>query len=553
MKAHQPPSRSAEQPAGFALVVSLTMLVLLTTLAVGLLSLSAVTLRNASVGDAKAEAQANARLGLMLAIGELQRELGPDPRITAPSAILDANPQSATLDAVSHGHLTGVWEARRDLLGRVPDYSREPSFRRWLVSDASPNDDTSRLSFATDGSLTDPVTVVEGSGEREPVRAGRIPVGNGRLAWWVGDENQKALANPKDPLERSDKVAVANLLAGFATPGPHGVQSLAGLGNFPSNSETSDKAATFGSLGLAHPEARDAWWFHDISPYPRSVLTNVTSGTLRKDLSLYLERTDIDWLEGWGRHEGRMRFPTGPLGPNGQIALSTPNDYDVMAWKTLHHWYHMHRQQLGDASNLPLRAMLNTIQTPDPIRNPAWNSGITRLSPVMVRMQMLISIGASRRSTSNEYDLQMYSYPVITLWNPYNVTLTVDEWSTFLHTLPLEHTIFRNNTRHPITGGGSANGNYNWGWPHGNMTLRVGGSTGPPLSFSPGEAKMLTYTRSQSGGFHAHDMAEQRPAWLPTRAGQVRDLGVIAGNPTDRISISTSLATWDTSSTSYAG
>jgi hypothetical protein len=545
--------RNASRPAGFALVVSLTMLVLLTTLAVGLLGLSAVSVRNATVGDARAVAQANARLGLMLAIGELQRELGPDPRITAPSAILDTNPQSEGLDGVSHGHLTGVWEARRDPLGRVPDYSREPTFRRWLVSDGSAADETKRLSFATGGTLSDPVIVVEGSDDREPVMAGRIPVGHGRLAWWVGDENQKALANPKDLLERNDKVPVANLLAGFATPGPHGVQSLAGLGKFPSNSVTSDKAATFGSLGLAHPEARDAWFFHDISPYPRSVLTNVTTGSLRKDLSLYLERADIDWREGWGRHEGRMRFPAGPLGPNGRIALSNPDDHDVMAWKTLHHWYHMHRQQLGDSPNLPLRAMLNTIQTPDPIGNPAWNSAVTRLSPVMVRMQMLISVGATRRGTTNEYDLRMHSYPVITLWNPYNVPLTVIEWSTFLHTLPLEHTVFINNTRQPITAQGSVNGNYNWGWPAGNMTLRVGGSTGPSLTFAPGEAKMLTYTRSESGGFNAHDMAEQRPAWLPTRAGQPRNLGVIRGNPTDRISIATALATWDTSSTSYAG
>jgi hypothetical protein len=119
--------------------------------------------------------------------------------------------------------------------------------------------------------------------------------------------------------------------------------------------------------------------------------------------------------------------------------------------------------------------------------------------------------------------------------------------------LPLEHTVFKGGVKEPLSGGGTRNGTYNWGWPHGNMTLRVGGSTGPGLTFAPGEAKMLTYTTSQSGDFNAHDMIEKPPAWLPTHAGQPRDLGPISGKASDRIAISTALATWENSDTSYAG
>jgi len=81
------------EPGGFALVVTLSMLVLLMVVAIGLLSLSSVVVRSSSRGEALGEARANARLALVLAIGELQKSLGPDQRVSANGAILD-DPES---------------------------------------------------------------------------------------------------------------------------------------------------------------------------------------------------------------------------------------------------------------------------------------------------------------------------------------------------------------------------------------------------------------------------------------------------------------------------
>lgn len=100
---HRPVSKDPHNK-GFALVVTLSLMILLTIIAVGLLSLSAISLRSSSQGMAQAEAQANARLALMIAIGELQKNAGPDTRITAPADVIDyANPP-----------LTGVWKSWRE-------------------------------------------------------------------------------------------------------------------------------------------------------------------------------------------------------------------------------------------------------------------------------------------------------------------------------------------------------------------------------------------------------------------------------------------------------
>ena len=137
---------------GFALVVTLSLMILLTIIAVGLLSLSAVTLRSSSQGVAQAEAQANARLALMLAIGELQKQLGPDQRVSANGAILATT-------TVQHPNWAGVWNSwqagtraagttspdtpseHRTILGAAnngmsPTYvaQRGDHFRAWLVS-----------------------------------------------------------------------------------------------------------------------------------------------------------------------------------------------------------------------------------------------------------------------------------------------------------------------------------------------------------------------------------------------------------------------------------
>lgn len=553
---------------GFALVVTVSLLMLITVVAVGMLSLSSLVLRGAGQDTAQAEARSNARLALMLALGEIQKSLGRDEAITAPAGILDSSPDTPEADGVREPHWTGVWASRKDALGNQPDYDRAAPFRRWLVSESN-RTAAERLDFAQSGSLTEPVTMAStparaGGVSRGEARAGRVKTARGAYAWWVADENCKAHIGLRDEVDRDAEASIADRLASAATPGGHGIRALEGFDEFPTNTAATDKLITRGQIELVEDLGdRPAELFHDISPYSESVLADVTNGGLRQDLSMYLERDDINWAEGWGWPGGKNRPPTGPRGPNNDYALSNAMQFDVLSWKSLHHWYNMHRRQLSTAANFPLNAMRNYTSY-DPVSNPMWNSGVMRVTPVLARMQMIISYGLRRTggtaggSGTSTFELLMYSYPMLTLWNPYSVGMVVDQWSLFLHTLPLEHSVYVNGRKVSLAGEGSRNGNYNWGWPHGNMVMRFGEGT-PSVNLAPGEAKILTYSASQSGGFHAHEMVAELRPWLPPgrsnpqgHMGQVRSLGTINGTDSDRISVETTGSSWHTSANSYA-
>jgi type II secretory pathway pseudopilin PulG len=131
---------------GFALIATISVMILLVMIALAMLSLSTIELRASQNGRAMAEAQANARMALMLAIGNLQKHAGSDMRITAPADILDE----------SYPPALGVWrswegtdhEASGTLKGRpkAPDYSSKTKsasdsgrFVSWLVSGADAN------------------------------------------------------------------------------------------------------------------------------------------------------------------------------------------------------------------------------------------------------------------------------------------------------------------------------------------------------------------------------------------------------------------------------
>lgn len=118
-----------KQHAGFVLVSTMAVMSLLVIVALGMISMSKVETRVARNEGAKAKARANAHVALMVAIGELQKALGPDQAVTARASMVSSN--------VERPNLLGVWDSWRwePQLGQGPDYGEKvDTFKQWLVS-----------------------------------------------------------------------------------------------------------------------------------------------------------------------------------------------------------------------------------------------------------------------------------------------------------------------------------------------------------------------------------------------------------------------------------
>ena len=322
---------------GFALVATLSLMILLVVLAVGLLSLSAVTLRNSGHTNAQAEARANARLALMIAIGELQKQLGPDQRISANGAILSDS-------TVRHPMWTGAWdswiagplanaptnpaypssESHHQTIGSQPDASMRPDyankskhFRRWLLSldETEAGKPDSALSLVLEGvpspSVSDNAIRLVGKGslgDEAPstgfvsarlmeVAATSTSGGRGRYGWWVGDESQKAHVMADSYATTPPANAAEKIFRG-QSPGSSGTTIIKNLeGITPAQDAKLKGLPTLKTLDAVvydpadKPAKKPAKLnFHAVSPFSQSVLSDVREGGLKRDLSVILEQ-----------------------------------------------------------------------------------------------------------------------------------------------------------------------------------------------------------------------------------------------------------------------
>lgn len=342
--------RARAHGRGFALVASLTLMMLLGLIAVGILAVASSQNRIAAQTILQEEARQQALIGLDAAIASMQMELGPDQRVTASSGILSAEESSPQ-------HILGVWESWKAPLYSSSDGAtiastynegRSSMFRRWLIScrdlssqrqlnsisDLGRSKPGQRICMIGEGTLGTKVS------EREYVYADLITMpSSGRnetcFAWWVGGENQKANVAIADREPTSDPVEILHRT--WDTPAP----DFSGSSNFsflPEDIETPEKILTMRTLPLVDRGSAPVGmpYFFDATTFSYSLLTNVRDGGLKLDLNTLLSKRS---LSGTGLQERNDQDC--PIAEGDGLPSGTESKFPIGSWQTLHAFYNL--------------------------------------------------------------------------------------------------------------------------------------------------------------------------------------------------------------------
>lgn len=422
MKFNLPTRQSPHfQRRGFALVIVLSLMILLTLLAVGLLTLSSVALRASGQGAARAEARANARMALMLALGELQKSMGPDQGISARASSVIKNP--------AEPNLLGTWASWHWQPGRgTPDYAEKTTrFRRWLVSTLDPAE-----AIRNEIKTTDPVWLVKPvaaggratAGKVGPeIRADRVPVRSakaisGSLAWAVMDESLKAPIQMPEVMPRDDGGRLARRVApGRARP----EMILPALS--PTKLGDPAKILSLGTAVVAVGKEAGSTIPNlqgDVTPYSVGLLANVVDGGLKTDLTTLFESTAV------------------PTYPNDQPTLYFTATDGAPRWDYLRSHYQLNRRITAAASGAPV-IKLGTTELRPAASGVTVSSASERLLPVIAKLQIMFSAVSHYNHLGDRIDFyetkgnprgnrnygcpHLAYDPVITLYNPYDVAL----------------------------------------------------------------------------------------------------------------------------------
>jgi hypothetical protein len=410
-------------------VVTLTLMVLLLVLSVGLLSLSSILTRGTGVGEPQEVARSNARLGLMLALAELQLVAGDDRAVTAaadigrlPEGLRQPNPASGLVHPQPGSrYWTGVWtnplpaaQAATQIYTRTP----EAMLKRWLVSGGETmpvTPDRAAIGLAADGTLISPesAVVLVGPGSagsmagatgdfvavplvQVPARGKRLA---GRYGWWVGDEGVKTrynLPSHDDPGETT-----------YANLGSRGGgwEAVTGFGDYPTRGVGDEDrlhrvltlaSATLIDGSLIADDSALKRGFHDATTDSRGLLTDTLNGGLRTDLTRYL-------VDGFPANMANSNIIPNRAAPR----IRGPR------WERLRSFHSLHATIENDG--LTVRS--------------ATNDNQLSIAPILLDFRLLMGAQLTRVGDSQNYKIFPCGKVAVTLANPYPYPL---RWSSDL-------------------------------------------------------------------------------------------------------------------------
>ncbi len=462
---------SKNSKSGSVLLITLLVVSLLLVLALSFLVTVRMGLRQASANHDRMMARQNARLGMELAISQLQRHAGPDQRSTGRADLLattHTTTQSWTGNAVTppgstvhHNHrwLTGVWGNRAD--ANADPFLNDAALLVLLTSGNESARYTVRTDIANHGRIDPDATIVTGvhpphipfastesivqmigpgsvgtDNVDAMVAAVTRPVTNsqgnidGRFAYWVGDEGIKAAFSVIDPW--SDQPSTAGQARFRYRVAQRAAIELVSLANGePIGQQYTDLVELNGdriarihsreqfslALDIAAPAIRPR--FHDLTPQSHGLLTDVKNGGLKLDLTTALDSPASPTMNDpiWSIPPALLGASHGP----DMLATLATNTYDGKGprWQALRSFAKLANAVEGTGSN----ARISPQAPGNPLRFPGQTTEQTQMGvfPVIAGYQFFF--GAEIQPQAGGHEIILRHAPVIILWNPYNVTL----------------------------------------------------------------------------------------------------------------------------------
>ncbi|MEI6604690.1 MAG: hypothetical protein WCP35_05230 [Verrucomicrobiota bacterium] len=471
---HQRTKTQSGMPVrGFALVTVLACLVLLTILVVALLNLSTIALRGSNQTLYAGQAKANARLAMILALSDLQRQAGPDTRATAAASILAA-------EGISQPHWTGVWSTRGtdggplltrdDKSGGLRDTrnsgaDQEKLALGWLVSGGqtgsrhSPRQPPTgeSVKLVGPGSVGTAAAADEVSAPRVTISTGSTPASgkttdqaSGHYAWWVGDLGIKANIATPDAFEGKSPDP--------SSPGTGGWYRLLTSQEADASAVAADgldaskkrRLATDSTPKLFNlqPTASADKHFHDFTTHSDGLLVDMANGGLKRDLTAYFLSNgtiaDHLGLPGLSDQDNLV----GPANSQDPIAAR-----DGVSWADTRHQFTspkfgLLRRWATIAAPFGNRTFGPVPPKPEPHPRTAASQALAlanenptslaaadtpNISPILVEGSLFFNMSwhhtvqrAGQPPPSQPFQTRLHIYPRFVLWNPYNVELTLD-------------------------------------------------------------------------------------------------------------------------------
>lgn len=480
------------------------------------------------------EARANARMALMVAIGELQKEMGPDMRVSSQAALQDSDTSTATIEGVEHPNWLASYNSWGDWLNTsydTPDgqainitdtYSnhRSAMFRRWLVSlpsDAKDNIDSAKNGAGLNESNS---VVLVGAGTlgktysnnnpKQITRAFLMSVKDrGRFAWWIGPENHKAKI---DLAAKGRDLNVDEWATAQGTTARVAIGVMDGLDTIDSESETTDqltsKIFSLGtlsveSIGIGSENAKRH--FFDLTDNSKGILTSVRSGGLKKDLSLILDRNNVDLPAPYKYVPGTDWEPSiRPLSTDILDQGAAVPNRPFASWPAMRHYYRMYRSpsdtslyggvHTGGSGSLrwsgttPYTDVLSTQNFSETRTNWTGENAYMRM-PLIAKLTFLHSIKTDPdpANPSNRIIRHLFS-PIVTIWNPYNTEMRFPSGrvgipASINHSWPTQGIVYRDGVVRPGVGSSTL----------GTHGAYLTSDTGADIVLKPGELKVFSY------------------------------------------------------------